>query len=424
METFFIPRKIRVGYQERKSTYTGKLAYVIYYDQKDVLRKETSWESWRDKKLGDNVFNNEPLSGFVLNKHAGGYSSGWNHRQSYCRVYDPRGFEIEITIDNLLWILDWSDCYKGKGLDGKFCYAWNGTDLVLVPECTEDYKKSKEYSESLFATPKTSKKDLIQGSSYKLKGWGDTYFTYVGEFKIQNKLGSRYYSKLLFIKKDDKNILYPVNPDSILIKVADNVISKSEISDIEYRFSLTAYSPNFWNSGIVFIDSFISNHKKCSELRYSDGSISWDTFQTKRAVISSDGETVKLFKGLNYEERYSSYPYRGDRYRILYPFIEIDKSGKVINRFIDLGKETGDYWSYCKYPDATEETIRDIIRYRCKYEDEFIPNGDGIIYKTIDGYYSNSLEDLVYENKLSYISDIKNIEKFKLPTKNIGDIKK
>lgn len=38
----FIPTKINVGFQERKDTYTGKLAYVIYFDEKGKLRKETS----------------------------------------------------------------------------------------------------------------------------------------------------------------------------------------------------------------------------------------------------------------------------------------------------------------------------------------------------------------------------------------------
>lgn len=30
----FVPTKINVGFQERKDTYTGKLAYVIYFDEK------------------------------------------------------------------------------------------------------------------------------------------------------------------------------------------------------------------------------------------------------------------------------------------------------------------------------------------------------------------------------------------------------
>ena len=33
----FMPDKIRVGYQKREGTYTGKLAYVIYYDEKGKL---------------------------------------------------------------------------------------------------------------------------------------------------------------------------------------------------------------------------------------------------------------------------------------------------------------------------------------------------------------------------------------------------
>ena len=82
-------------------TYTKKLAYVIYYDQKNVLRKEKSWQGWRDNKIEPQEFTNEPTSGFVLNKKVGDYSNGWDHRKSYCRVFDPRNFEFEITIENL-----------------------------------------------------------------------------------------------------------------------------------------------------------------------------------------------------------------------------------------------------------------------------------------------------------------------------------
>ena len=111
----FIPKRINVGYQNRLDTYTGKLAYVIYYDEKGVLRKETSWNGWRDKDIPNTEFDNVPTEGFVFNKKVGDYSSGWDHRQAYCRVYDPRGFEFEITIENLLYILENCSCIKGKG---------------------------------------------------------------------------------------------------------------------------------------------------------------------------------------------------------------------------------------------------------------------------------------------------------------------
>lgn len=91
MSNIVIPPKINVGFQNRKDTYTGKLAYVIYFDDKGKLHKEPSWNGWRDEKIPNEIYENEPLEGFVLNKKAGGYKSGWDFRQTYARVYDPRG---------------------------------------------------------------------------------------------------------------------------------------------------------------------------------------------------------------------------------------------------------------------------------------------------------------------------------------------
>ena len=63
----FLPKKIRVGFSARHDTFTGKLAYIIYYDEKGKIRKEASFNSWRDEKLGILELDNEPRSGFVLN---------------------------------------------------------------------------------------------------------------------------------------------------------------------------------------------------------------------------------------------------------------------------------------------------------------------------------------------------------------------
>jgi len=149
----FLPSKIKVGFNLREDTYTGKLGYIIYFDGK-VWRKEGSWENWR-QKVGQKIsvradgswtqreltvedgvepleFDNTPIEGFVLNKKAGGNRYSWNPRQTYCRVYDPRGFEFEITIPNLLYILENTNSIKGKGLEGKFIYGWQGKDLILI----------------------------------------------------------------------------------------------------------------------------------------------------------------------------------------------------------------------------------------------------------------------------------------------------
>lgn len=165
----FIPEKIKIGFQNRNDTYTKKLAYVIYFDQKGVLRKETSWQGWRDKKIDPLEVSNEPTEGFVLNKGVGGarQSYGWNTRNEYIRVFDPRGFEFEISVANLLFILKECDCSRGKGLEGKFVYAWDGTELVLLPEKSQDYQNSKSFTNLQALGVKS--KDLIKGATYITK---------------------------------------------------------------------------------------------------------------------------------------------------------------------------------------------------------------------------------------------------------------
>ena len=165
----FMPDKIRVGYQKREGTYTGKLAYVIYYDEKGKLRKETSWAGWRHKNIKPEDFVNEPTEGFVLNKKAGGYNSGWNHRNTYVRVYDPRGFEFEIDVSNLLYILDNTSSIIGKGLEGEFVYGWDGGNLVLIPTSSPDYKVLEQYNKLRKSGKKFKGTDMIVGATYLTK---------------------------------------------------------------------------------------------------------------------------------------------------------------------------------------------------------------------------------------------------------------
>lgn len=167
--SIFVPKKINVGYQDRSGTYTGKLAYVIYYDEKGKLRKEASWNSWRDKNIPNEEFDNVPTEGFVLNKKVGDYDSGWNHRHAYCRVYDPRNFEFEITIENLLYILENANSIKGKGLEGEFVYGWDGKDLVLMPVESPDYKEIAAYNKIVHNNESIKAKDLIVGATYLTK---------------------------------------------------------------------------------------------------------------------------------------------------------------------------------------------------------------------------------------------------------------
>ena len=140
-------------------------------------------------------FDNTPRSGFVLNKNAGGTSSGWNHRQAYCRIYDPHGFEFEITIPNLLYILENTNCMVGKGLEGNFVYGWSGTELVLVPENSPEYKEMVKFT-TLQNAVAIKKKDLQLGHIYVTKD--NTEVTYLDNNYLYDYYGARSTGKLLW----------------------------------------------------------------------------------------------------------------------------------------------------------------------------------------------------------------------------------
>lgn len=175
----FIPKKLNIGFQNRKDTFDGKLSYIIYYDEKGKLRKETSWQNWRDKSIPNLEVDNIPIEGLILNKNVGGYKSGWDYRQSYIRVYDPRGFEFEITIENLMYILESSDCID-KTLQGTFVYSWYGSDLVLLPTKSSDYQEILNFNNSLTKPEKITNTTLVEGYTYTTKKNND--LIYLGKF--------------------------------------------------------------------------------------------------------------------------------------------------------------------------------------------------------------------------------------------------
>jgi len=164
---FNIPSKINVGFQNRQDTYTGKLAFVVYTDDKGVLRKERSWNGWRDNKIDPEEFENVPTDGFVLNKKTGDYRGSWNGRQAWIRIYDPRGFEFEIDVNNLVFILEECSSIKGKGLEGEFVYAWAGAQLLLLPVSSQEYKDSIEFKTA--CKNKVKKADIKEGFCFLTK---------------------------------------------------------------------------------------------------------------------------------------------------------------------------------------------------------------------------------------------------------------
>jgi hypothetical protein len=175
----FIPKRIKIGFRERKDTFTGKLAYVIYFDEKGILRKQKSWDGWRSDEIEPIEYENLPQSGFVLNKGIQRHHDWSNSGRSVVRVYDNRDFEFEITVDNLLGILMHSDVSK-RDITEECVFAWSGTELVLLPCNSNEYQESITYTAKQDCT--VSAKSLVPGLRY-VKKKSDDIYTYIGRFE-------------------------------------------------------------------------------------------------------------------------------------------------------------------------------------------------------------------------------------------------
>lgn len=175
MDKMFIPKRIKIGFQKRDDTFTEKLSYIIYYDEKGKLRKEASWNTWIDKSIESVEFDNVPQAGYLFNKGVkrDGY---WGSGRSVIRVYDPRDFEFEISVDNLMGILMHSDVSK-RDIIEECVFAWAGKELVLLPVNSQEYIESVEYTKK--QDQKITSKDLVEGYVYQAKKL-DTPLTYIG----------------------------------------------------------------------------------------------------------------------------------------------------------------------------------------------------------------------------------------------------
>lgn len=149
-----------------------------------------------------------------------------NPRQTYTRVYDPRGFEFEITIPNLLWILENCNCIKGKGLEGEFVYGWDGKELVLVPVESLDYKEIQEKNKVIHNNTFIKARDLIIGATYEdLNG---NQYVYMGKSKPWKNQSNYYYESHSYYYSNNRKegYEYPLDDTWLISKCRSSYYNK------------------------------------------------------------------------------------------------------------------------------------------------------------------------------------------------------
>lgn len=147
-------------------------------------RKETV-DRWRDSTVEPIIIDNTPTFGFEIVDVVSRYRTD----NKLYRVYDPRGFELEISAENLFDILLNNTIVKGKVME-PLVWARSGAKNYLVSSSCEEYKNH--------LAPKKETPALAPGQ----------YFTHRGNTKIIYRYEGRFHSTSI---EKEMNTYNPAN---------------------------------------------------------------------------------------------------------------------------------------------------------------------------------------------------------------------
>lgn len=148
LSTIKIPEKVYVGFQGRRTQDEVPLGFMTPYtdDQAGQKRRDTV-DSWargygRDKTFNSVTLDNKPMVGFKIGR-AIRRSGGWNGSgASYIRIEDPRGFELEISIENLVMCMSGGNIIEDGELMVECVWGRDGNRNILLPTNSEPYANS------------------------------------------------------------------------------------------------------------------------------------------------------------------------------------------------------------------------------------------------------------------------------------------
>lgn len=188
-------KELVVGYHENFNLDIDEapLAFLTY-DAHDAASKKRidTVKNWCGSEKMCNL-DNPPLSGFTFVDVVSRYRT----KNKLMRVFDPRGFIVEVSIDILLEIMQ-SATIKNGVIQEKCFWARKGTENILIPENTPLHEQY--LSETVYAkAANISTKKLKVGGLYINKD-GKKYF-YLG--KLVLKVDEENTSSTAFTKYSD-----------------------------------------------------------------------------------------------------------------------------------------------------------------------------------------------------------------------------
>ena len=163
--------KMYVGFQRGrydKDENPRLLGFAVPYDTTKASKKrQETVDRWRQKDIEPRVLENKPTRGFKLLQVVSRHSTS----NKLFRVVDPRGFELEISADNLLDIALASTIVKGEIIEE--CVWASNNGVYLMPSSDERYVLHSKQS-------KGQGTKITEGSYYMAAGNMVSVFRYEG----------------------------------------------------------------------------------------------------------------------------------------------------------------------------------------------------------------------------------------------------
>ncbi len=176
-----IPTQHYVGMQKRSNDLP--LGFLTPYGTDAASKKRMStvdiWSNSRQHSavsLPSKVIDNIPMTGFKLSETIK-RSTGWGKGNVVWRIADPRGFELEITNNNLMQIMICTIIQNGEILS-PCVWGRKGAENVLIPTDSSLYKHAVENTKRQNKT--VSVKSLKVGNTILLQN--GTKGKYLGAF--------------------------------------------------------------------------------------------------------------------------------------------------------------------------------------------------------------------------------------------------
>jgi hypothetical protein len=209
---FATPYEDNAAFRKRKATVDDWARPGSDYDY--VSRTSTP-----RKKIEPITVDNVPVSGFKITDEI--RRVYWGGGNVVWRVEDPRGFELEMSSQNLMAIIQTVGLQAGGEIPGKCVWARDGANNVLLHESTEEFKTAFQVGKTASPLGTKLRPELIGCKASFKGGYVGTYlgagscFTWNG---YDERTTFRHEYQHFFLDDDNKSLTTYRDPKPLLIE--------------------------------------------------------------------------------------------------------------------------------------------------------------------------------------------------------------